>query len=148
MSLPFSTRAEPRRNPPVTSRRPDLRVVDSPPRRTVGRVGTLAGAALFVALFALAAFQTVLIRTQARIDELDRRIAEQEQRQVDLRLELADRRAPERIVSVATERLGMIAPGTVAYLQPQPDDDARATYQPTPPVRGPEGRVTVAAEDG
>ena len=147
MSLPFSTRSEPRRRAPRTARQPELRVVDAAPRRRVGRVGTLAGAALFVALFAVAAFQTALIRTQARIDELDRRIVEQQERHLDLELQLADRRAPDRVVSVATERLGMIAPATVVYLQPRPDDDARAAYRPSPPAASADAHDDPAAED-
>lgn len=136
MSLPFPSRAEPRRRGVPAPSRPALRVVEPAPRRRVGRAGTIAGVVLFVALFALAAFQTVLIRTQARIDDLDRRIAEEEARRTDLTLRLADLRSPDRIVSVATDRLGMIAPGTVAYLQPRPDDDVRATYRPAPPPPG------------
>jgi cell division protein FtsB len=146
MSLPFASRAEPRRRGGSPARRPVLRVVEPAPRRRVGRTGTIAGIVLFTALFALAAFQTVLIRTQARIDDLDRRITAEEDRRRDLTLRLADLRSPDRIVSVARDRLGMISPATVAYLQPGPDDDARATYRPSPVPDDP--GATSAGHDG
>jgi cell division protein FtsL len=92
------------------------------------RVGTIAGILLFVALFALAAFQTVLIRAQDQLDQLNEDVATQEQRQRDLSLEVADLQSPERIAQVARERMGMIAPHTVTFVEPLPSDDANATY--------------------
>jgi len=111
-------------------KRPDLRVVDAPKRDGLraARVGTIAGALLFVALFGLAAFQTVLIRAQDRLDDLNRDVSAQTQLDEQLRLQLADLQSPERIAQVARDRLGMIAPHTVTFLEPTPGDDAAATY--------------------
>jgi cell division protein FtsL len=92
------------------------------------RVGTIAAILLFVALFALAAFQTVLIRAQDQLDQLNEDVTAQEQRQRELALEVADLQSPERIAQVARDRMGMIAPHTVTFVEPQPSDDEAATY--------------------
>jgi cell division protein FtsB len=92
-------------------------------------VGTIAGVLLFVALFALAAFQTVIIRAQGHLDDVNARLQTEEQQQQVLELQLADRQSPERITSAA-RALGMIAPGEVTYLLPTDADDAAATYRP------------------
>jgi cell division protein FtsL len=119
--------------------RPDLRVVDAPQRERlrVARVGTIAGALLFVALFGLAAFQTVLIRAQDRLDDLNRDVEAQSELDEQLRLELADLRSPERVAQVARDRLGMIAPHTVTFLEPTPSDDVHATYLAPPSTTTP-----------
>lgn len=140
MSTARAPRVEPRRQRSEPAR-PRLRVVEAPEagsRRSPGRVGTVAGAILFAALFALAGFQTVLVNGQARLDDLDKRIATEQSRRTDLGVSLATLQSPERITSTARDRLGMIAPLASAYLHPSPDDDARATYvapvQATPPT--------------
>jgi cell division protein FtsL len=106
------------------------------------RVGTIAAVLLFVALFALAAFQTVLIRAQDRLDHLNADVAEQDEHHRQLSLEVADLQSPERIAQVARDRMGMIAPHTVTFLEPHPTDDEDATYvapapdqKPTTPTR-------------
>jgi cell division protein FtsL len=124
-------RAPERRPGPPTSRRPELRVVDAPAARDrmrPARVGTIAGALLFLALFALAAFQTVLIRAQDRLDDLNTQVAQQSELDRELQLQLADLQSPERIAQVARDRLGMIAPHTITFLEPAPDDDANALF--------------------
>ncbi len=151
MTSPLRARAtEPRRRP-VEDRRPDLRVVEPArrqgDRRRVGRVGTIAGVALFAALFGLAAFQTVLIKTQSRIDDLDRRIDAVSAETRDLRLQVADLESPARITAAARDRLGMIAPGSVTYLRPGADDAARAAL-PTTPAPDPAPAGSVDAADG
>lgn len=119
--------------------RPPLRVVDPSElqRLKPARVGTIAGVLLFVALFALAAFQTVLIKSQSRLDELNDHLDAERERQEQLELELADLRSPERITAAAQDRLGMLAPYEVTFIQPSPDDDERARYvdpaAPSPP---------------
>jgi cell division protein FtsB len=108
--------------------RPPLRVVDPSDRQSLrpARVGTLAGVVLFVALFALAAFQTVLINSQSHLDDLNQQVAEQEARAEQLDLLLADLQSPQRITSAARERLGMVAPHSVTFLESSPDDEGRA----------------------
>ncbi len=124
----------PRRDQPS---RPPLRVAPEPSRFRLplrgiraGRVGTIAGIALFVAMFALAAFQTVIIKSQADIDATTRAIAEQEALQRDLDYTLADLNSPQR-VSEAAARLGLITPNSKVYLQPGPTDDLDASLTPS-----------------
>jgi hypothetical protein len=99
---------------------------------------------LFVALFAVAGFQTLIVSSQKRIDELDRSIvaATEEAQQLENRLALLQ--SPQRITAEATERLGMLSPPGVGYLIPAPDDDARAAVVPEPSSIAPE----VAADAG
>lgn len=115
--------------------RPDLRVVGRVRRRR-WQVGTVAGIILFAALFAVAGFQTLIVSQQKRLDDLDARIATQTDSGQRLDDQLAELQSPQRITSEATQRLKMVAPPGVAYLQPRPDDDARAGEVPaaTPPT--------------
>ena len=114
-------RKGPEREGTAKPKRPDLRVVE-PKRDRIrpARVGTIAGVMLFVALFALAAFQTVLIRAQDHLDDLNSSVAQQTELDQQLRLQLADLQSPEHIAQVARDRLGMIAPNTVTFLEPTP----------------------------
>jgi len=131
--------------------RPDLRVVeegatkaraDRPveKRSASGVVATLLVLLLFVCVFGVVVFQVFLVQTQSHIDQLDRDIAKQEDRAKDLRLQTTDLEAPDRIVKDAEGRLGMIAPGDVVWLQPNPGDDTKAVFDPTkeaPPASAP-----------
>ena len=78
----------------------------------------LGGAVLFALLFGLAAFHTVLMQGQQRLDRLDDRVAEEQARYEHLRLELAQLESPQRIVADATTRLGMVAAEGTTYLTP------------------------------
>jgi cell division protein FtsL len=107
----------------------------------LGRVATLAAVALFVSIFGVVVFQTLIVQGQARLDTIAARTAVETQRAKDLRQQVADLESPSRIVSAANQ-LGMISPGQVAYLKPGADDDAKATYvappaTPAPPVTTP-----------
>jgi hypothetical protein len=75
----------------------------------------------------------VLIKNQARIDDLNRRIDAATAETDTLALQVADLESPGRIIAVARERLGMIDPGSVTYLRPGGDDDARALLPAPPP---------------
>ncbi|WP_334144071.1 hypothetical protein [Rhabdothermincola sp.] len=129
--------AAPRRAPAreQARSRPPLRVVEPGELRRLrpGRVGTIAGTLLFVAMFALAAFQTVIIKEQGTLDDLNGRIREEQIRQRDLALALVELRSPQRITTAARD-LGMISPGAVTYLEPSPGDDAAASYQQPDPA--------------
>jgi hypothetical protein len=116
--------------------RPPLRVAPEPNRFIVPfrglratRVGTIAGIALFVAMFALAAFQTVIIKSQADIDATTAEIAEQETLQRELDYRLADLNSPQRVAEAAA-RLGLLTPGTVTYLQPDATDALNSALPP------------------
>lgn len=114
---------------------PALRVVDTSEvadaRRNPTRVfGVLTLGLLFAALFGVVVFQVFLVQTQFKLDEVNRKVAAEEERAQDLGLRAAELEAPERIVRDARDRLGMISPGEPAYLDPKPDDAARAAFDP------------------
>lgn len=116
-------------------RAPELRVVESgvvaDRRRSPASVlGTLAVVLLFAALFGVVVFQVFLVQTQFRLDDLNRQVAGEEELARDLGLRTAELEAPERIVRDARDRLGMIPPGDVVYLEPRADDDQRAAFDP------------------
>jgi cell division protein FtsL len=101
----------------------------------LGRIGTLTVLVLFASVFGVVVFQTLLVQGQARLDTLNKRTAEEQIRSRELNRELADLGAPGRIVNVARDRLGMVAPTDVVYLQSSPEDDAKAAWTapaPTP----------------
>jgi cell division protein FtsL len=108
--------------------RPRLRLVEQTEHHRVraARVGTVAATVFLVALFALAGFQTVIINSQSRLDDLDARVRTEGERQEGLMLELSEMRSPQRITTTARDRLGMITPNSVTFLEPQADDDERA----------------------
>ena len=74
-----------------------------------------------LALFAAAVFQTVLVQGQQRLDRLDRRVSQAQDRFDRLRADVAELESPERIVTVAHHRLGMVQPDTITYLAPTLD---------------------------
>lgn len=118
--------------PPEVDERPELRVVEARRRRSGWQVGTIAGVVLFAALFAVAGFQTLIVSSQKQLDDLNRGIGAATTAGVRLDSQLAELQSPQRITTEATQRLGMVAPPGVAYLQPGPDDDARAGEVPEP----------------
>ena len=79
---------------------------------------TVAGLAAAGCLFALAAFNAVLVSGQGRIDRLERQVAEAQAQYSANRLKVAELESPDRIVRVAQERLGMVPPPDVTYLTP------------------------------
>ena len=108
----------------------------------LGRVGTLAAVALFACVFGVIVFQTLLVQGQARLDALDKRAATEDLRSRELHRQLADLDAPGRIVGVARDKLGMVAPTNVGFLVPAPDDDAKSAWvasavPPPPPAPAP-----------
>jgi cell division protein FtsB len=146
MMMPRQSPARaPERKAPAKPKRPELRVVD-PKRDPIrpARVGTIAGVLLFLALLALAAFQTVLIRAQDHLDDLNSAVAQQTALDQQLKLQLADLQSPEHIAQVARDRLGMIAPKTVTFLEPTPQDDANAHYVAPPPKATPPVSATAS----
>ena len=69
-------------------------------------------------LFGLVGFQALIVGTQSTLDDLDARIASAERENQRLRLDVAQREAPDRIRDYAITYLGMIEPETVLYLEP------------------------------
>lgn len=107
---------------PAPARR--LRVVDDARMRNAARRRrtrlVVVMAAVFAAgcLFALAAFNALLVTGQGRLDQLQQQVAEAQSEYSANRLRVAELEAPAHIVRVAQERLGMRPPDAVTYLTP------------------------------
>lgn len=110
---------------------PDLRVVEerTSARPAATMLAALGLSILFIVLFGLAVFHTVLISAQSRLDRLDQRIAAEEARRDELRLEVAELESPVRIVETARDELGMVTPPEVVWLTP---DGPRTVPAPVP----------------
>ena len=83
------------------------RTDDVPSRVSIGLVGTLAFIFVFGALFGLAAFHSVLVQNQLRIDRLSRDVEREQARYQDLRIEYGQAAAPFRVLAQAGAR-GML----------------------------------------
>ncbi len=81
---------------------------------------------MFVVLFGLVVFHTVLLQNQQRIDQLDAQVRDEQARYQQLRLQVAQLESPQRIIDVATQKLGLVPPATTTYLTPTGDDAAAA----------------------
>lgn len=104
--------------------RPALRLVDNrnleraARRRRARRLVVVAAVLAVASLIALAATHAMLVSNQVRLDSLEQQVADAQARHQALRLEVATLEDPARVVSVATERLGMVPPDTITYLEP------------------------------
>jgi cell division protein FtsL len=87
-------------------------------RRRARRLGIVAAVLAVASLMALAGTHAMLVSNQVRLDALERQAAEAQAHHQALRLEVATLEAPARVVSVATERLGMVPPEIITYLPP------------------------------
>jgi cell division protein FtsL len=107
---------------PASRPRPRLEVVGPPTRgrRPVPSTRLIVAGAvvIFVLLFALAAFQAVLVSSQQRLDELERQVAVEQDRYQDLRIDVARLEAPERILNTALYELGMVPSGQPTFVVP------------------------------
>ncbi len=111
-------RPAPRPEPPRDPRH--LRVVvptERARRRITPAAGVVMTALLFVTLFAIAIAQTILVQGQIRLDGLDQQLATEQARYRVLRNEVAEMESPARVVAAA-QRLGMVEPDDLVYLQP------------------------------
>lgn len=102
----------------AVTRRPRLRIAVRPTRRRVAGIAFASASVTLLALFAAAVFQTVLVQGQQRLDRLDRQVSQAQDRFDRLRADVAELESPERIVTVAHHRLGMVPPDTITYLSP------------------------------
>lgn len=136
-----ATSTRPATQPAVTAR-PRLRLVDNSQlevavrRRRARRLLMVAGVVAIAALLALAGVNAVLVSNQVRIDTLEQQVVDAQARHQALRLEVATLEAPQRVVSAATERLGMISPDTITYVQPAPEGTQPSVGEPTSPTEG------------
>jgi cell division protein FtsL len=105
------------------------------------RAGVLLTILLFVALFGVAVSHALLIEGQARVDDLDQQVAAEQARYEELRREVAELEAPQRILGEATRKLGMVPAGDPVWLSP--DEPAPTDELPDDPP--PESPDTSAA---
>lgn len=140
------TRAVPARRrpvPEVAPPQPRLRVVPagelSPRarRRRARAVAFLASIVAAAGLFGLVAFHVVLTQGQLQLDRLQDKAAAEQAQYDRNRLEVAELEAPERIVAVAQERLGMVPPPEVTYLSPTGVTVGDRAARPAPGTPGP-----------
>lgn len=96
----------------VRTPRPGLGIRLSP------RAGVVVTMLAFVALFAVAVCHALLIESQAAVDQLDKDVAIEQARYEELRLEVAELKSPDRIMTEATQRLGMVPAGETVWLTP------------------------------
>lgn len=80
-------------------------------------IGLVVLAAVMV--LGVAAAHAALIQGQMQLQDLEEQVAEQQGAYQRLRLEVARLESPERIVSAAQQRLGMVPPPGVTYLSPR-----------------------------
>jgi hypothetical protein len=105
------------------SRDRHLRVVPDARRRGLRvritpRTGVLLTVSLFGALFGVAVSHAMLIESQMDLEQLDGRAASEQARYERLRRDVAELEAPDRIVSEAQDRLGMVPAEDVQWLTP------------------------------
>jgi len=120
---------QPQRTPATRERRPQLRVVEEPQQRRLGfaAITTLVVGAVFVILFGLVVFHTLLLQNQQKLDHLDAQVNEAQANYQSLRLQVAQLEAPQRIIDVATHKLGMVPPDGTTYLTPAAGSGASTT---------------------
>jgi hypothetical protein len=119
--------------PPNRRARPALRL--SP------RAGVALTVLLFAALFGVAVSHALLIEGQAKVDDLDQQVAAEQARYEELRRDVAELEAPQRILGEATGELGMVPAGDPVWLSP--DEPAPTDDLPDDPL--PESPDTSAA---
>ena len=112
---------QPQRRAPAPPRLPHLRLVDPREARQRRRTRALTGmmvAAACAGLFVIVALRVLLAQGQVEIDRLEAEVEAAQSTQQDLRLTVAQLEAPSQIVAAARQRLGMVTPLTVTYLNP------------------------------
>lgn len=73
---------------------------------------------LTTGLLAVVISHVMLSQQHYELEQLERQAVQSQRRYDQLRLEVARLEAPDRIVDVATRRLGMVMPAEVTYLTP------------------------------
>ncbi|HJP16281.1 MAG TPA: hypothetical protein QF762_04865 [Acidimicrobiales bacterium] len=87
---------------------------------------------VFAVLILLVGFQNLLIREQYGLDKLDERLESAIEREQVLRSEVARLESPDRILSEAQGRLGMVPPPARIYLPAViPGDSLESVPPPT-----------------
>ncbi|MCY3967446.1 MAG: hypothetical protein OXF21_02615 [bacterium] len=95
-----------------------LRVAAAPKRRLAPKLGWVIAVTVLAALFVVAALQALIVQRQTNLDGLNTELTEVRAINDRLRLNVARASAPERIVAVAINNLGMVEPERRVYLAP------------------------------
>jgi cell division protein FtsL len=146
----------------VAPERPSLELVEARRSRRRLRIAGIATFGLvFGSLLGLAVFHSVLVQSQLRLDKIDARISEEQDRQNALRLQVAQLGAPERIISAAGEQgmvppddrkfLAAVVPGTVVpapATTKAPTTSKAPTTTKVPTTKTPAPSATTAATNG
>lgn len=127
-------RRQPRPAPPKAP--PHLSVVPDPAilrarrrsRLLTGVVAAIAG----LGLFGVVTVHVLLAQGQGDVQHLQDKVAQEEETQRQLNLQVAQLESPSRVVSEARNRLGMVSPSTVVPLASASLADPPATTIPAP----------------
>lgn len=95
-----------------------LRLAAVSTRRLVPTLGWVAVITAVVVLFALATLQAVIVDRQTNLDNVNNELEGVRAVNDKLRLNVARAEAPERVVTVAINSLGMVEPERRMYLVP------------------------------
>ena len=127
-------RRQPRPAPPQAP--PHLSVVPDPSvQRARRRSRLLTGAAVllaFLGLFGVVGVHVLLAQGQGDVQHLQDKVAQAEEAQRRLNLQVAQLESPDRVVAEAKNRLGMVAPSTVVPLASASLADPPQTTIPAP----------------
>ena len=107
-------------------------------RRRAGELSFAAVALIVVfgSLLGIVVLQTFIVQNRVRLDEVNQQLEVAREENQRLRLLEIELEAPERILDVAIERLGMIRPSERRYL---PGIDPSIDEVPLPPAGDPFG---------
>lgn len=123
-------------------------------RRSAALPVVMCAGVVIVFMFAVAAMHAMLIDGQIQLDEMRDEVASETATVERLRLEVAELEAPERILAVAKDRLGMQEPTDIGYVLPEEAVGADAELLRVPPATVPPPPttappvVTVPADTG
>lgn len=153
-AAPVRRRPVPRHERPARPAPPRLRIVDdarlraAQRRRRMRLVVAVAAVVTTASLFALAAFNAMLVSGQGRLDQLERSVTEAQSQYSANRLRVAELEAPEHVIEAARDRLGMVPPPEVKYLTPSEPvaEEVRGTAPATPSPKADSGTSWAAAK--
>jgi cell division protein FtsL len=91
-------------------------------RRLVRQLAIVATVVAALCLFGVVVFHVVMTQNQFRLDALRSDASESQAEYDRLRLQVSQLESPDRVVSDAQTRLGMITPPKVTYLTPSVDE--------------------------
>lgn len=134
MTAPARTARTAPRPAPTRERRPDLRVVAPPGRRArTTAIVCLAVVVVFGAMLASAVFNSVLVSSQAHLDQVNHSIVQERSDLERAKLALAQERSPARIAAEA-QAMGMIPADKVVWVNQDGTSSTQVVSTPTTTV--------------